>query len=62
MIGLHHNGMHDFVLRELEVGARTALAEDDEACGFGPLFDARYLRWARSQPDHPEDAFDAHTP
>ena len=33
-------GMHDIVMRELEVGLRVALAEDDEACGFGPLFDA----------------------
>jgi len=36
---LYSQGMHDFILRECEVGTRVALAEDDEACGFGPLFD-----------------------
>lgn len=38
-IGLYGKGMHDFVLRECEVGYRVAAAEDDEACGFGPLLD-----------------------
>lgn len=41
-LGLHHGGMHDFVLRELEVGFRVAVAEDSEACGFGPLLDLAY--------------------
>jgi len=53
-VGLYGHGMHDFILRECEVGTRVACAEDDEACGFGPLFDARYLAWARAQPDHVE--------
>lgn len=30
--GLHSSGMHDFVLREAEVGTRVALAEDEDAC------------------------------
>jgi hypothetical protein len=30
--GLYSNGMHDFVLREAEVGFRVALAEDEDAC------------------------------
>lgn len=45
MIPLYSHGMHDFVLRELEVGTRVAVAEDDEACGFGPLFDVQVARW-----------------
>lgn len=28
--GLYGHGMHDFVLRELEIGTRAALAEDAE--------------------------------
>jgi hypothetical protein len=27
--------MHDFIMREIEVGTRVAMAEDLEACGFG---------------------------
>jgi hypothetical protein len=38
-MGLFGPGMHDFVIRELEVGFRVAAHEDSEACGFGPLFD-----------------------
>ncbi len=30
--GLYSHGMHDFVLREAEVGTRVAMAEDDDAC------------------------------
>lgn len=42
MIGLYGNGMHDFVLREAEVGTRAAHHQDSEDCGFGPLFDLQY--------------------
>lgn len=42
LIPLYGAGMHEFVLRELEVGTLVALAEDDEACGFGPLWDLRF--------------------
>lgn len=48
MIPLYGQGMHDFVLRELELGTRAALCEDDEACGFGPLFDVQVARWETS--------------
>lgn len=41
---LYDHDMHDFVLRECEVGTRVALAEDDEACGFDPLLDAQVAR------------------
>jgi hypothetical protein len=29
--------MHTFILRELEIGSRAALAEDMEHCGFSAL-------------------------
>lgn len=48
MIPLYSHQMHDFVLRELEVGTRVALGEDDEACGFGALFDLRVELWEAS--------------
>jgi hypothetical protein len=37
--GLYGKGMHDFIMRECEVGFRVAAEEDSEACGFGPLID-----------------------
>lgn len=39
----HTNGVHDFLMDELELGEAVAMALDDEACGFGPLFDVLYL-------------------
>lgn len=48
-LGLYGSGMHDFVLREAEMGARVASAEDDEASGFGPLWDARFEAWLDAQ-------------
>lgn len=53
-VGLYGHGMHEFILRECEVGTRVAYAEDDETCGFGPLFDLRYETWARAQSDYVE--------
>lgn len=46
MIPLYSRDMHDFVMRALEVGELVAAAEDDEACGFGPLFDVQVARHA----------------
>jgi hypothetical protein len=40
--GLYNNGMHNFILDEMELGTRVAMALDNEACGFGPLFDLSY--------------------
>jgi hypothetical protein len=37
--GLYGAGMHDYVLREIEVGSRAALYEDMEACGDSALDD-----------------------
>lgn len=42
-LGLHHNGMHDFVLLEAEVGTRVAMAQDSEDCGWSALLDLDYL-------------------
>lgn len=41
LYGLYSHGMHDLLMRELEVGWLVAIAEDNEACGFGPLFDVQ---------------------
>lgn len=40
--GLHHNGMHDFILDEAQLGTRVAHAQDAEDTGFGALFDLDY--------------------
>lgn len=45
----YSNAVHDFVIREIEVGRRVALAEDDEACGMGPLLDLQYAEYMRSE-------------
>jgi hypothetical protein len=50
-IGLYGNGMHDFILRECEVGFRVAAVEDDEACGFGPVFDLQYQEYVEATRD-----------
>ena len=42
MVGLYNNGMDQFIRDELELGTRVAMALDNEACGFGPLFDLSY--------------------
>lgn len=41
-MGLYGNGMHNWLIDELELGERVAHALDAEACGFGPLFDLQY--------------------
>lgn len=35
--GVHGNGMHDYVIDEIELGARAALALDDEQQWFWTL-------------------------
>jgi hypothetical protein len=47
MIGLYGHGMHDFILDEAELGTRVAMALDNEACGFGALFDLSYEEYVR---------------
>lgn len=52
-VGLYGKGMHEFVLREAEVGKRVAAAEDNEACGWSAIDDLQYLAWCKEQPDWP---------
>lgn len=48
-VGLYSHGMHDFVLTEAELGTRVAMALDNEACGFGALFDLSYEQYLRGE-------------
>jgi hypothetical protein len=50
-IGLCTNAMHQFILDEMELGTRVAMALDDEACGFGPLFDLSYELYMKEHGD-----------
>lgn len=43
--GVFGNGMHDFILRDMELGERVAMAQDDEDCGYGALFDLSYEQY-----------------
>lgn len=49
MTGLYTPAMHQFILDELELGTRVALALDNEALGFGPLFDLQYDEYTRKE-------------
>ncbi len=42
MIGIYGHGMHDFILREVEIGTRAAMFEDSERCGWTALDDLDY--------------------
>lgn len=51
MVGLYSNGMHEFVLRELEIGWRAAMVEDSERCGWSALDDLVYAEYVlRARP------------
>ena len=41
-IGLYSNRMHDYVVLELELGRRAAMAQDSEDCGRSALMDLSY--------------------
>jgi hypothetical protein len=43
--GLYGHGMHDFILREIEIGARAAMYEDSEYCGSNALDDISYQEY-----------------
>ena len=46
MIGLYGHGMHDFILREIEIGKRAAACEDSEwNAGWSAIDDLLYSRW-----------------
>lgn len=55
--GLYGAGMHDYVIREIELGSRAAMCEDAEACGDNALFDISYLEYLRTHPQ-PYPTFD----
>lgn len=40
--GLYGPGMHDYIVREIEIGTRAASAQDAEDCGFSALLDLIY--------------------
>lgn len=47
--GLYSSGMPSFILDELELGTRVAMALDNEALGFGALFDLQYDAYRRKE-------------
>lgn len=47
--GLYSTGIHEYVLREIEIGPRAARCEEDEACGYGPLFDQLYESYVAAE-------------
>lgn len=47
-LGLYGSGMHGFILDEMELGTRVASCLDQEACGFGVLFDLSYEEWVKN--------------
>ena len=52
MTGLYTRAMHGFILDEMELGTRVAQALDDEALGFGPLFDLQYTEYMRKEQEN----------
>lgn len=49
MIGLYGPGMHDFILMEMELGTRVAMAQDSEDCGWSALMDLSYMEYCRER-------------
>lgn len=58
--GLYGSGMHDFVLREAEVGTRVAVCEDNEQCGWGALEDLSFEIWAEQEREQGNGSTDHH--
>ena len=50
-LGIYGNGMHLFVLRELEIGARAATYEDSEHCGWSALDDLSFTEYWLARKD-----------
>lgn len=48
-MGLYGKGMHDFILRELEIGTRAAMVEDSERCGWSALDDLIFRAYMGEQ-------------
>lgn len=55
MVGLYGKGMHDFVLREFEIGKRAATVEDEELNGgYGvppAILDIQYREYCEAHPE-----------
>lgn len=49
VLGLYSHGMHDFVLRELEIGNRAAMYEDSELNGWSALNDLDYIAYVKQE-------------
>lgn len=47
--GLYGSGMHDFILDEMELGTRVAMALDSEACGWSALDNLSYELYLKEQ-------------
>lgn len=48
-MGLYGNGMHFFILMEMELGTRVAMAQDSEDCGWSALWDLSYELYLNGQ-------------
>lgn len=47
--GLYGSGMHDFIVTEMELGTRVAMAQDSENCGWSALMDVSYQEYCRKR-------------
>lgn len=47
--GLYGHGMHDFILDEMELGTRVAMALDSEANGWSALDNLSYEQYLKEQ-------------
>jgi hypothetical protein len=56
--GLYGQGMHDFIIREIEIGQRAALFEDMETCGDSALDDLSYAYRIQVYPTFDDDPAD----
>lgn len=48
-LGLYGSGMPSFILDEIEFGTRVAMALENEALGFGALFDLSYSLYRKKE-------------
>ena len=53
-VGLYGHGMHDYLIDELELGARVASGLDNENnARMGVWVDISYAEWCRNNPPEP---------
>lgn len=58
MIPLYGNGMHDYLIRVLEIGERAAAYEDSERCGWSALDDIDYKNYLEAHPPDVQELSD----